>query len=346
MLNFSDKRQLGSSAVEVTQLGFGGAPLGDLYAKLPESEAIATVHAAYEAGIRLFDTAPLYGHGLSEHRIGHVLRQYPRDSFVLSTKVGRSLKPQNPHQINRGQWSNTLPFELIFDYSYDGVMRQMEYSLQRLATNQIDILLIHDVDVGTHGTETDRRFKEAIEGAYRAMDKLRSEGAVKAIGCGLNEWEMCQRFALAGDFDCFLLAGRYTLLEQSALDKFLPLCLEKNIGILLGGPYNSGILATGAIDGAKYNYQSAPPEILEKVRRIKAVCDRHNVPLPAAALQFPLGHPAVSSIIPGAISNREVKQNIEMISIDIPPRFWQELKESGLLHLDAPTPDNFGLPVP
>lgn len=330
MLNFNDKRQLGSSAIEVTQLGFGGAPLGDLYAKLPESEAIATVHAAYEAGIRLFDTAPLYGHGLSEHRIGHVLRQYPRDSFILSTKVGRFLKPHDPHRLDRGQWSNTLPFEVVFDYTYDGVMRQVEDSLQRLATNQIDILLIHDADDGT--------FNQAMTGAYRAIDKLRSEGAVKAIGCGLNEWEMCQRFALASDFDCFLLAGRYTLLEQSALVRFLPLCVEKNIGILLGGPYNSGILATGAVSGAKYNYKPAPREILEKVRRIEAVCDRHNVPLRAAALQFPLGHPVVSSIIPGAVSEREVKQNIKMMSIDIPPELWQDLKVSGLRHPDAPTP--------
>ena len=339
-MNFNDRRKLGKTQLEVTQLGFGGGPLGDLYAKLPESEALATVGTAYSEGIRLFDTSPFYGYGLSEHRFGHVLRQYPRDSFVLSTKVGRSLVPQDPSRIDRGQWINTLPFEPVYDYSYDGTMRQFEDSLQRLATNRIDILLIHDLDVWTHGTiaETERRFSEAMEGAYRALDQLRSQGAVKAIGCGLNEWEMCQRFASSGDFDCFLLAGRYTLLEQSALDQFLPLCVEKKIGILLGGPYNSGILATGAIEGAFYNYKKAPPEIMSKVKRIEMVCDRYNVPLAAAAIQFPLGHPAVASIIPGAVKPSEVKQNISMIRIDIPPSLWQELKEEGLLHPEAPTP--------
>jgi D-threo-aldose 1-dehydrogenase len=339
-MNFNETRKLGQAQLEVTQLGFGGAPLGDLYAKLPESEALATVRTAYSEGIRLFDTSPFYGYGLSEHRFGHVLRQYPRDSFVLSTKVGRSLVPQAPSRIDRGLWRNPLPFEPVYDYSYDGVMRQVEDSLQRLATHRIDILLIHDVDVWTHGTraETEKRFSQAMSGAYRALDELRSQGVVKAIGCGLNEWEMCQRFASSGDFDCFLLAGRYTLLEQSALDEFLPLCVEKNIGILLGGPYNSGILATGALEGAFYNYKKAPPEIRSKVKRIERVCASYNVPLAAAALQFPLAHPAVASIIPGAVKPSEVKQNISMMSIDIPPSLWQELKQEGLLHQAAPTP--------
>ena len=339
-MNFNETRKLGKASLSVTQLGFGGAPLGDLYAQLTESEALATVETAYSKGIRLFDTSPFYGYGLSEHRFGHVLRQYPRDSFLLSTKVGRTLKPQEPSRIDRGPWRNTLPFEPVYDYSYDGVMRQVEDSLQRLATNRIDILLIHDVDVWTHGTiaETEKRFSEAMSGAYRALEQLRSSGVVKAIGCGLNEWEMCQRFANSGDFDCFLLAGRYTLLEQSALDEFLPLCVEKNIGILLGGPYNSGILATGAIEGAFYNYQKAPPEIRSKVKQIEMVCARYNVPLAAAAIQFPLGHPAISSIIPGAVKPSEVKQNISLMSIDIPSSLWEELKQEGLLHQEAPTP--------
>ena len=339
-MNFNDTLKLGQAPLSVTQLGFGGAPLGDLYGQLPESEALATVDTAYSEGIRLFDTSPFYGYGLSEHRFGHVLRQYPRDSFVLSTKVGRRMKPQDPSRIDRGQWRNTLPFEPVYDYSYDGVMRQVEDSLQRLATHRIDILLIHDVDVWTHGTiaETEKRFRQAMEGAYRALEQLRSSGVVKAIGCGLNEWEMCQRFARAGDFDCFLLAGRYTLLEQSALDEFLPLCVEKNIGILLGGPYNSGILATGTIEGAFYDYKKAPPSIMSKVKRIEMVCARYNVPLAAAAIQFPLAHPAVASIIPGAVKPSEVKQNISMMGIDIPPSLWQELKQEGLLHQEAPTP--------
>ncbi len=339
-MNPNDRRKLGKAPLEVTQLGLGGAPLGDLYAKLSESEALATIHTAKEAGLGLFDTAPFYGYGLSEHRFGQVLRQYPRESFVLSTKVGRSLVPQDPSRIARGQWRNTLPFEPIYDYSYDGVMRQFEDSLQRLGTNRIDILLIHDVDVWTHGTipETEKRFKEAMEGAYRALDQLRSQGAVKAIGCGLNEWEMCQRFAAAGDFDCFLLAGRYTLLEQSALNEFLPLCVQKNICIILGGPYNSGILATGAIRDAFYNYKLAPPEISSKVRQLEKVCARYNVPLPAAAIQFPLAHPAVVSIVPGAVKPSEVKQNISLMNMDIPPSLWEDLKQEGLLHREAPTP--------
>ena len=339
-MNFNDMLKLGKAPLEVTQLGLGGAPLGDLYAKLPESEAIATIETAYSEGIRLFDTAPFYGYGLSEHRFGHVLRQFPRDSFVLSSKVGRTMKPQDPSRIDRGPWYNTLPFESIYDYSYDGVMRQVEDSLQRLGTHKIDILLIHDVDIWTHGTiaETEKRFSEAMEGAYRAMDKLRASGAVKAIGCGLNKWEMCERFARSGDFDCFLLAGRYTLLEQQPLDTFLPLCVEKNIGILLGGPYNSGILATGTKAGGFYDYKKAPPEIISKVKQLEMVCDRHNVPLAAAAIQFPLAHPAVTSIIPGAVKPSEVKQNISMMSIDIPAALWEELKHEGLLHQEAPTP--------
>ena len=340
-MNFNKRRKLGQTTLSVTRLGFGGAPLGDLYGQIPESEALATVDTAYSEGIRLFDTSPLYGYGLSEHRIGHVLRQYPRDSFILSTKVGRQMSPQEPSLIDRGIWCNTLPFEPIYDYSYDGVMRQVEDSLQRLATHRIDILLIHDVDVWTHGTiaETEKRFAEAMKGAYRALEQLRSTGVVKAIGCGLNEWEMCQRFAQAGDFDCFLLAGRYTLLEQSALDEFLPLCVEKNIGILLGGPYNSGILATGAVEGAFYNYQKAPSAISSKVKKIETVCARYHVPLAAAAIQFPLGHPAITSIIPGSVKPSEVKQNISLMSIDIPSSLWSELKQEGLLAQEAPTPE-------
>ena len=339
-MNFNDTLKLGKTPLQVTQLGLGGAPLGDLYAQIPESDAIATIETAYLEGIRLFDTSPFYGYGLSEHRFGHVLRQYPRDSFVLSTKVGRTIKPQEPSRIDRGNWYNTLPFEPTYDYSYDGVMRQVEDSLQRLATHRIDVLLIHDVDVWTHGTiaETQKRFKQAMEGAYVALDKLRNSGVVKAIGCGLNQWEMCEHFARSGDFDCFLLAGRYTLLEQSALDKFLPLCLEKNIAIILGGPYNSGILATGAIEGAFYNYKKASPEIISKVRKLEMVCKKYNVPLAAAAIQFPLAHPAVTSIIPGAVKPSEVKENISMINMDIPLSLWQELKDQELLHQEAPTP--------
>ena len=333
-------RKLGSSPLWVTELGFGGAPLGDLYAKLNEDQALTAVRTAYECGVCLFDTAPLYGYGLSEHRFGHVLRQLPRDSFILSTKVGRWLKPEAVEKINRGQWAGGLDFQPVYDYSYDGVMKEVEQSMQRLGMNRVDILLIHDVDVWTHGTRerTDRYFKQAMEGAYRAMDELRSSGAVKAIGVGVNEADMCARFAKAGDFDCMLLAGRYTLLEQGALDDFLPLCVEKDIGIMLGGPFNSGILASGPVPGAKYNYNNASTEILERVGRIQAVCQRHGVPLAAAAIQFPLGHPKISAIIPGAVSSAEVQRNAELITQAIPLDLWAELRHEGLLREDAPLP--------
>ena len=226
-MNPTDQRKLGSSPLQVTQLGFGGAPLGDLYQKLEEPTALAAVRSAYDVGLNLFDTSPFYGYGLSEHRFGHVLRQLLRDNFVLSTKVGRVLVPKNPEAIDRGQWAGGLDFEPAFDYSYDGVMREVQDSLQRTGLSRIDIVLIHDVDVWTHGAEVDRRFDEVMEGGYRAMEALRRSGDVGAIGVGVNEADMCARFARAGDFDCMLLAGRYTLLEQGALDDFLPLCEER-----------------------------------------------------------------------------------------------------------------------
>jgi D-threo-aldose 1-dehydrogenase len=278
---------------------------------------------------------------LSEHRIGHVLRQQPRDSFVISTKVGRTLKPKEPNSFFvHSLWGNTLPFEAVYDYSYDGVMRQVEDSLQRLATHRIDILHIHNVDIVEFGSqaETERRFFEAMSGAYRALKKLRAEGTVKAIGCGLDDWEACVRFAEVGDFDCFVLAGRYTLLEQAALDKFLPLCQERNIAILLGGVYNSGILATGVKEGARYEYDKAPPEIIEKVRLIETICNRYQVSIAAAAIQFPLAHPAIASVVIGVATPEEVKQNAELMQVEIPPELWQDLKASGVLREDAPTP--------
>ena len=336
----TDTRQLGKSGVQVTQLGFGGAPLGNMYQAFSDEEAVATVRAAYDAGLRLFDTAPLYGHGLSEHRVGEALRWKERDSYVLSTKIGRLLRPRDPREVDGRLFKAVLPFEGVYDYSYDGVMRSLEDSLQRLGTHRVDVLLIHDVDVWTHGSEEARlqRFREVMEGGYRALVKLREEGTVRAIGAGLNEVEACQDFAEAGDFDCFLLAGRYTLLEQGALDGFLPLCERKDISLMIGGPYNTGILATGAIEGAYYDYQPAPPEVMERVRRIEAVCARHNVGLASAALQFPLGHPRVASVIPGARNPKEIALNADTLAVDIPADLWAELKREGLVREDAPTP--------
>ena len=338
-MDATQTRRLGRTALEVTALGFGGAVVGNLYSTLAEDQALETVDTAYSEGLRLFDTAPFYGHGLSEHRIGDVLRRYPRESFVLSTKVGRLLRPETKVAVDPGVFSAVLPFEPVFDYSFDGAMRSVEDSLQRLGLNRIDVVLIHDIDGFTHGVDrVDERFHEAMEGAYRALERLRTEGTVGAIGCGLNEWEACYRCAQAGDFDCFLLAGRYTLLQQESLDPFLKLCAEREIGIIIGGPYNSGILATGPVENATYDYSPATPEILERTRRIQEVCARYQVPLPAAALQFPLGHPAVSTVIPGARSAAEVRQNLHLLNLRIPEDLWLELKHQDLIRKDSPIP--------
>jgi D-threo-aldose 1-dehydrogenase len=336
----SDTRVLGRSGLPVTVMGFGGAPLGNMYQAFSDEDARATVQACYDAGIRYFDTAPLYGYGLSEHRLGEALRGRARDSFVLSTKVGRLLRPGDPGTLEHGQFKDALPFAEVYDYSYDGVMRSVEDSLQRLGMHRIDILLVHDLDVWTHGSETARRERvaEFMAGGYRAMIELREAGAIRAIGAGVNETAACQDLAERGDFDCFLLAGRYTLLEQGPLDAFLPLCEQREIALIIGGAYNTGILATGAVEGAYFQYAPAPPEIIERVRRIEAVCARHGVRLPTAALQFPLGHPVVATVIPGTRSPAEVAQNLEIFAPEVPADLWAELKREGLLRPDAPTP--------
>jgi D-threo-aldose 1-dehydrogenase len=335
-----DTRILGKSGLAVTQLGFGGAPLGNMYRAFSDAQAEATVRACYEGGIRLFDTAPLYGFGLSEHRVGAALRDKPRDSFVLSTKVGRLLKAGHPSTLDHGQFERSLPCAEVYDYGYDGIMRSIEDSLHRLGTYRVDILLVHDLDVWTHRSEAARVEKVAafMAGGYRAMVKLRDEGTVKAIGAGVNETNACQDLAEQGDFDCFLLAGRYTLLEQAPLDALLPLCQQRRIALLIGGAYNTGILATGAVEGAYFQYSPAPPEIMARVRRIEAVCARHGVRLPTAALQFPLGHPAVASVVVGMRAPDEVTTNLEVFAPDVPADFWAELKREGLLREDAPTP--------
>ena len=340
MMRVTDRRPLGGSGLEVPAIGFGGAPLGNMYQEFSDEQARATVRAAYDAGMRLFDTAPLYGFGLSEHRLGEALRWLERDSFLLSTKIGRLLRPVPPEQADGGLFKRILPFEGAYDYGYDGVMRSVEDSLQRLGMSRIDILLAHDLDVWTHGSETVRleRFKELMGGGYRAMLRLREQGVVRAIGAGVNEIQACEDLARAGDFDCFLLAGRYTLLEQAALDTLLPWCQERGQSLLIGGPYNTGILATGAVAGAYYNYAPAPPAILDRVRRIEAVCARHEVRLATAALRFPLGHPSVATLIPGARSPKEIAQNRAVFEAPIPADLWAELKQEGLLRADAPTP--------
>jgi D-threo-aldose 1-dehydrogenase len=322
----------------LNRIGFGGAPLGNLFTPIPEPDAIRAVTAAYEAGIRYFDTAPLYGRGRSEHRIGAALRSRPRDSFRISTKVGRLLRPTTGRPKEDAAYTDVPAFDVEYDYSEDGALRSLEASLERLGMDRVDTLFIHDIDRWTHGDAQPARFQEAMTGAYRALRRLRAQGVVSAIGVGVNEWEVCQQAAESGDFDGFLLAGRYTLLEQEALASFLPLCERRGLFVVIGGPFNSGILATGAVEGATYNYRPAPPEIRARVARIEAVCRRHAVPLAAAALQFPLAHPAVRSVIPGARSADEVRTNLALLRVPIPVALWTDLREAGLLRADAPTP--------
>lgn len=330
---------LGRTGLQVSALGFGAAPLGDLYAELDDSAAVAAVEHALASGMNLLDTAPLYGHGLSEHRCGTAIRRHGRAGVVLSTKVGRWMDPAAGPGGERSNFRGGLPHGAVVDYSFDGTMRSVEQSLLRLGTDRIDILLIHDVDVWTHGAEAvEARFREAMEGAYPALDRLRREGRVGAIGVGVNEAEMCLRFAGAGDFDVMLLAGRYSLLEQPALEHFLPLAQRKGIGVMLGGVFNSGILATGAVPGAKYNYRDAPPAVMARVAAIEHVCRAHGVVLATAALHFALAHPAVGTVILGAQSPEEVSRNLGSLAAPVPPALWVALKEERLLAAEAPVP--------
>jgi D-threo-aldose 1-dehydrogenase len=333
-----ERKKLGRTELALSVLGFGGTGLGNMYSAMTERSAALTLQAAHAAGLRYFDTAPLYGHGLSELRTGSGLRSFADPSVVVSTKVGWRLKPAHGAPSGAGLFQNITAFTRFNDYSFDGAMRSFEDSLNRLGVDRIDILLIHDVDRRNQGERQPEVFRTAMNGAYKALLSLRSQGLVKAIGCGLNEWEACQQFAEAGDFDCFLLAGRYTLLEQEALETFLPLCERRGIGIILGGPYNSGILASGAVKDAWFNYEPAPLEILSKVAQIEEVCARHAVPLKAAALQFPLFHPCVASVIPGTRSPEELNENLRMLRLSIPRALWDELKTRKLLHPAAPTP--------
>ncbi len=327
-----------AAPLRVTRLGFGSAPLGEHKVLVPEEDATATLAAAYELGVRYFDTAPFYGYGLAEQRTGRFLKDRPRADYVLSSKVGRWLRPRTTQDRTPRPFIGGLPLEPVLDYSYDGTLRSIAQSLERLEHERLDIALIHDVDVWTHGEAFPERLDEAMNGSYRALRDLREQGAVGAVGVGVNDVASCLALAKRGEFDCFMLAGRYTLLEQGALDELLPLCIERDISVLVAAPFNSGILATGAGGAAQYNYRPAPEHVLERVRRIEAVCARHDVPLPAASLQFPLGHPAVASVVPGAISAAEARNNARMMQFTIPDDFWAELRAEKLIRPEAPLP--------
>lgn len=332
------KVKFGRTDLEVTAFGFGTAPIGNIFREIDEATSDGMIQEAWDQGVRYYDTAPMYGHGLSELRTGHSLRWKNRDDLVLSSKVGRLLKPARKDEIDYAPWTNAGRFTMHFDYSYDGTMRAFEDSLQRLNLERMDICFIHDIDVFTRGADQPEVFRQAMDGAWKALSDLRDQGVVRAIGVGVNEWEVCQAALEQRDFDCFLLAGRYTLLEQNALDTFLPLCEERGAAVVVGGGFNSGILATGAIEGAKYNYAPAPADIMDRVRKIEGVCADHKVPLPAAALQFVVAHPAIPSFIAGTRTVDQLKQNLDWFSHPIPAAFWAELKSRGLLRDDAPTP--------
>lgn len=300
--------------MQVTRLGLGTAPLGGLFEAVTDDEAHRVVEAAWQAGIRFFDTAPLYGFGLAEERLGAVLRTKPRDEFVLSTKVGRLLRAGAPPEPGQA-WKGTPPLNPVFDFSYDAVMRSVEESLSRFGMDRIDVLLIHDPD---------QHYDQALTGAYRALDRLRAEGTVKAVGAGMNQWQMLARFAREADMDCFLLAGRYTLLDRSGASELLPMCLERDIAVIAGGVFNSGILADPS-PGAHYNYEPAPPELIERAQEIRATCERHGVDVKAAALQFPLRHPAVSAVLTGPRSVAELEENVRLFQTALPDALWDAL---------------------
>jgi D-threo-aldose 1-dehydrogenase len=335
------RRKLGRTDVEVTQLGLGGAGLGDLFDVVDDRDADATLKTAWDAGIRYYDTSPWYGRGQSEHRFGRALYRRPRADYVLSTKVGRVFRAvHDAEHFEHGFWRGGLTFRHHFDYSYDGVMRSFEDSLQRLGLPRIDLLLVHDLDIAHHGSDAsvNAYLTQLHNGGWRALTELKDAGLIRGIGAGINQREMIPRLLDLLDLDFFLVAMPYTLLDTDVLDSEFPLCAARGVGFVIGAPFASGILATGAVQGARYRYAEATPEVMAKVKRIEAVCERHAVPLAAAALQFPLGHPSVASVIPGALLPEHVTRNVAAFRHPIPAAFWAELKSEGLLRDDAPVP--------
>lgn len=329
---------------DLGKLAFGAASIGNLYRAVPEDQARDVVARAWDAGVRTFDTAPHYGFGLSEKRLGAALAELdPAQSAIVSTKIGRRLDPRPDADLSamRQAFVSPEPYESVFDYSYDAVMRSYEGSLKRLRRDRIDILYAHDIGAFAHGAAHPRRFAEFMGGGYRAMLRLRDSGAVGAIGIGVNEVAVCIEMLVAGEIDLIMLAGRYTLLEQDPLDDLLPLCARRGVRLVIAGPYNSGILAKGVRHGGaipNFNYEPAPPAILERVGAIEDVCAKHGVPLAAAALQFPLAHPQVASVVPGMGSVGQVDDALALMARMIPAALWVELREAGLIRRDAPAP--------
>jgi D-threo-aldose 1-dehydrogenase len=336
-----ERRRIGHTAVEVTVLGFGCAPIAGLGDRVSEAQAAATLDEAWACGLRYFDTAPWYGRGLSELRLGRLLRERPRDEFVLSTKVGRILRaPRDPERVDTAAWPGGLPFEVQFDYSYDGILRSYEDSLQRLGVARIDLAIVHDLDMGYHAPRErfDVMMGQLIASGWRALEELRAGNVIRGIGVGINPRGMIPRFLELFDPDFFLVAGRYTLMEQDTLAVELAACVERGVSVVVGAPFNSGLLATGPVPGARYDYRAATPDQLDRAGRIQAICERHGASLAAAALQFPLGHPAVASVIPGSFAPEQARSNAAAVRQPIPAEVWHDLKAAGLIRTDAPTP--------
>ena len=335
------KRRVGETEFTVTQLGMGGASLGDMRAVIPEEQASATVEAAHAVGIGYFDTSPWYGNTKSELRLGHVLRTKPREDFVISTKIGRvHERPPDPESYAHPAWVGGLPFEPHFDYTREGVLKSYEMSLARLGMNRVEALLVHDLDPGHQKSDEGvARGLHALDngGGYRTLADMKATGEIHAIGAGVNLVGMIPRFLERFEIDFFLVAMPYTLLDQRGLDE-LDLCAERGVSVVIGAPFASGILVRGPGPDAFYGYQSAKENVIEKAQRIEAVCQRHGVPLPVAALQFPLGHPSVVSVIPGPVSAEEVRLNLEWMRYDVPDVLWDELKSENLIGAGSPTP--------
>ena len=335
-----EKAEIGSTGLRVTRLGIGSAPLGGLFDHVDSGDAVNTITRAMDKGVNYIDTAPLYGHGRSERLVGSAVGVLSRDDFVLSTKVGRVLESVEKKPLSN-HFVDLPPFVPVFDYSRDGVLRSLEDSLRRMDMDRVDMLYIHDPDEGQSVDDVydgPSHYREVLDGALPALADLRAAGTIKAVGVGMNGCPMLTQFARDGDFDCFLLAGRYTLLDQSALTELLPLCESKNISIVIGGPYNSGILASDLSPDAKYFYKKVPPAVLGRAMGIKSICDRHKVPLKAAALQFCLAHPSVAAVIPGARSAQEAEENVDMVNFPVPADMWSELRQAGMISSEAPVP--------
>lgn len=318
--------------------GFGASGLGNLGRTISDASAQETLTAAWDAGYRYFDTSPLYGYGLSELRLGQFLRTRPRETFVLSTKVGRYLVPPRGKPVDQGLWAPPLGLMPVLDYSYDATMRSLEQSHSRLGLAELDVVYIHDIDRRNHGEDFDRQYRTAIDSAYRALSDLKSQGFIKAIGIGVNEADVAARFMRDAELDLVMLAGRYTLLEQGAQEDCLPTASARGVGVVAVGIYNSGILAKGPGSSATYDYGDAPAEIILRATALEAVCRRHGVPLAAAAIQFPLAHPAVKSIVVGMSRPETVATTTSYLGCNIPTELWPDLIAEGLLAPSTPVP--------